>query len=94
MMMAMTQRTTLVQARVPESDARRLDADADALGLANRSAAIREAMRLLHRQARHAVLAQEYDAFYGKGSQASVSDVAAIGDHVAIASISGEPAES
>lgn len=83
----MTERLTLVQARVTEADAGRLDADASALGLANRSEAIREAMRLLHRRARHAVLAQDYDTFYGKVEQVPVSDVAAIGDRVAAAAI-------
>lgn len=92
MLIDMTDRTTLIQARVREADARRLDADAHALGLTNRSEAIREAIRLLHRQARHAVLAQDYDTFYGKDSQVPVSEVAAIGDRVAIASITGEPA--
>lgn len=89
-MNVMTERTILIQARVLESDARRLDADAYALGLTNRSAAIREAMRLLHRRARHALLALEYDTFYGEGSEAPLSDVTAIGDEVASSSIAGQ----
>lgn len=92
MMIAMTERMTMVQARVPESDARRLDADARALGLTNRSEAIREGLRLLHRRARDAALARDYDTFYGIDVQARVSDVAAIGDQIAGESITGEPA--
>ena len=83
----MTERMTIVQARVPEADARRLDADADALGLTNRSEGIREGLRLLHQRARHAALARDYDTFYGPGVQAPVGDVAAIGDRVATGSI-------
>ncbi|MBK5250862.1 MAG: ribbon-helix-helix protein, CopG family [Actinomycetales bacterium] len=88
----MTERKMLVQARVPEADARRLDADAPALGLSNRSEAIREGLRLLHRRARHAALARDYDTFYGTSVQAPVSDVAAIGDQLAAEAITGAPA--
>lgn len=92
MMEAMTRGKTLVQARVSEADARRLDADAAALGLTNRSEAIREAMRLLHRRARHAVLARDYDSFYGTGAQAPISDATAIGDQIAALTMADEPA--
>lgn len=54
-----------------------------ALGLENRSEAVREALKLLHRRARHVILAHDYDRFYGTDGQAPVSDVAAIGDDVA-----------
>lgn len=91
-MIAMTGHMTLVQARVSEADAHRLDADARALGLTNRSEAIREGLRLLHGRARHAALARDYDTFYGTAGQAPVSDVAAIGDQIAAAAITGEPA--
>lgn len=73
----------LVQARVSAADARQLDLDAHALGLANRSEAVREGLRLLHRHARHAALADDYDTFYGVGYQAPVSDVTAVGDQIA-----------
>ena len=59
-----------------------LDADLVTLGLRTRSDAIREGLRLLHREARQAALAQEYDLFYGT-AEAPVSDVAAVGDRVA-----------
>ncbi len=87
----MTGRMTLVQARVSEDDAHRLDIDARALGLANRSEGIREALRLLHSRARHVALAQDYDTFYGAGRQAPVSDVAAIGDQVAAEVLTDDP---
>ena len=74
---------TLVQARVSEDDAHRLDTDARALGLANRSEGIREGLRLLHSRARDVALAQDYDIFYGAGVHAPVSDVSAIGDRIA-----------
>lgn len=82
MMDCMTDRTTLVQARLPVADAQRLDDDARALGLPNRSAAIREGLRLLHRKARQEALAHDYDTFYG-GAGVPPSDVATIGDQVA-----------
>lgn len=83
---------TLVQARLPDGDARRLDADADALGLANRSEAVREGLRLLHRHARHATLTREYDTFYGADTPAPVSDVTAIGDQIAAEVLDTDPA--
>lgn len=81
------------------ADARRLDADAHALGLANRSEAVREGLRLLHRRARHAALADDYDAFSGAGakvpvSKVPVSEIAAIGEQIAAAVIADDqPAE-
>lgn len=87
MMLCMTERGALVQARVSVADGLQLDADAQALGLANRSEAVREGLRLLHRRARHAVLASDYDAFYGTDTQAPVNEVAAIGDQVAAVTI-------
>ncbi|MGH3446272.1 MAG: hypothetical protein ACRDQA_13870 [Nocardioidaceae bacterium] len=80
----MTERMMILQARVSEEDARQLDADMGALGLDNRSQALREGLRLLHRRARHAALANDYDAFYGVGTeQAPVSDVTAVGAEIA-----------
>ncbi|MGH3821225.1 MAG: ribbon-helix-helix protein, CopG family [Pseudonocardiaceae bacterium] len=78
---------TLVQARVSDAVAQQLDADARALGLANRSEAVREGLRLLHRRARHAALARDYDAFYGDAAQAPVSEVTEVGDIVAAQTI-------
>ena len=77
---------TLVQARVPEKHARQIDQDIAALGLKNRSDAVREGLRLLHRHAAHAALAREYDEFYGE-YEAPVSDVTAIGDQLAVESM-------
>lgn len=79
----MTASTTLVQARLPLGDLRRLDEDVHALGLANRSEAVRAALRLLHKHAAQQVLAREYDEFYGVGVQAPVGDVTFLGDEVA-----------
>jgi Arc/MetJ-type ribon-helix-helix transcriptional regulator len=76
---------TLVQARVSRADAQRLDDDAGELGLASRSEAVREGLRLLHRRARDAALAREYDEFYG--GEAPLSDVTAAGDHIAAGTI-------
>ncbi len=84
----MTVRMTLVQARVSAADAQRLDADAAVLGLANRSEAVRAGLRLLHRRARHAALARHYDDFYGTGEQAPVGDVTAVGDQIAVDTLS------
>ncbi|MGH3384099.1 MAG: ribbon-helix-helix domain-containing protein [Nocardioidaceae bacterium] len=84
----MTNRATvLVQARVPDAAAHQLDDDARALGLANRSEAVREAMRLLHHKARQAALARDYDTFYGTDTEAPVSDVTAVGDQIAAEAI-------
>lgn len=78
----MTERTTLVQARLSEHDTRQVDHDAAVLGLRNRSEALREGLRLLHQRASHADLARDYDAFYGT-SGAPTSDITAAGDQVA-----------
>lgn len=78
----MTERTTLIQARVDEQDVRQIERDMASLGLQNRSDAIREGLRLLHRHARHANLARDYDDFYN-GSEAPTSDITAIGDQIA-----------
>jgi Arc/MetJ-type ribon-helix-helix transcriptional regulator len=77
---------TVIQARVPTAIAHQADEDAALLGLANRSAAVREGLRLLHRRAREHALAQEYDDFY-HGTTAPLSDLAAIGEQVAAATI-------
>lgn len=74
---------TIVQARLSEHDARQVDQDAQALGLRNRSEAVRAGLRLLHRKAAHAALGREYDEFYGAGTEAPVSDVTNIGDQLA-----------
>ena len=84
MMIGMTVRMALVQARVSESDARQLDDDTHVLGFPDRSAAVREGLRLLHRKARDAALASDYDAFYGAAGEAPVGDVTALGDQIAV----------
>ena len=68
------------------ADVAQLDADRAALGLRTRSDAVREGLRLLHRQARLAALARDYDDFYGR-TQAPVGDTAAAGDLVAAETI-------
>lgn len=83
MMSRMTVRMTLVQARVPVRDVDQLDSDLAELGLASRSEALREGLRLVHCQAEQSALARDYDEFYGQGQEAPISDVAAIGDQVA-----------
>lgn len=82
MMVCMTA-PEIVQARLTSEDAAQLDDDRKVLGLATRSDAVREGLRLLHKTARYAALAQEYDGFYGEGTQAPVGDIAAYGDQVA-----------
>lgn len=77
----MTERTTLVQARLNAEFARQIDHHIAELGLRNRSEAVREGLRLLHRHATQAALAREYDEFYG--GAAPVSDITAIGDEIA-----------
>lgn len=76
----------VIQARVEAAEVRRLDDDLRVLGLGSRSDAIRAGLRLLHREARDAALSREYDQFYG-GTEAPVSDIAAIGDEVAAEAI-------
>jgi Arc/MetJ-type ribon-helix-helix transcriptional regulator len=88
----MANRTTLVQVRVPEGDARQLDADAHLLGLRNRSEAVREGLRLLHHHARDAELLQEYDHFYGAGAEAPVSELTALGDQIAAETMAADDA--
>ena len=73
----------IVLARLTPGDAMQLDDDRKVLGLATRSDAVREGLRLLHRTARYAALAQEYDDFYGAGAQAPMGAIAAYGDQVA-----------
>ena len=73
---------TLVQARLSPEYARQVDHDIAALGLHNRSEAVREGLRLLHSRAAQAELAREYDEFYG-GAEAPMSDVTAVGDELA-----------
>jgi hypothetical protein len=63
-----------MQARVPRDIADHVAADAAVLGLDGVSEAIREGLRLLHRRAELAALAQDYDDFYGD-NPAPVSDV-------------------
>lgn len=79
--------TTLVQARLSAGHARQVDQDLASLGLKNRSEAVREGLRLLHRQAAHATLADEYDAFYGD-APAPVSEVTAQGAEIAAETMS------
>ncbi len=77
----------IVQARLTPEDAAQLDDDRKVLGLATRSDAIREGLRLLHKTASYAALAREYDDFYGSGVQAPVGAIAAYGDRVAAESL-------
>lgn len=79
----MTDQVTIVQARLTAQHARQVDHDIATLGLRNRSEAVREGLRLLHRRAAHAALAREYDEFYGS-TEAPVSDVTNIGDRLAV----------
>jgi Arc/MetJ-type ribon-helix-helix transcriptional regulator len=88
MIVRMTE-ATIVQARLAPEDTAQIDADRAVLGLATRSDAIREGLRLLHQQARYVALAQDYDAFYG-ATEAPMSDIAAIGDLVAVDSMTPE----
>jgi hypothetical protein len=88
----MTESMTVIQARVPTAIARQADKDAALLGLANRSAAVREGLRLLHRRARERALAQDYDDFY-RGATAPLSDVTAIGEQVAATAIADRESE-
>jgi Arc/MetJ-type ribon-helix-helix transcriptional regulator len=78
----MTDSTTVVQARIPRQEARQLDQDVAALGLSNRSQAVRQALRLLHKQAREATLQRSYAEFYGE-TEAPLGDMAAVGDQIA-----------
>ena len=73
----------LAQARLSEEEARRLDADIRALGLDDRSTAVRLGLRLVHRRAREARLAQSYDEFYAREGYMPESEVAAIGGQLA-----------
>lgn len=57
--------TSIVQTRVSSELAAQLAADAEALGLANVSEALREGIDLIHRKAEQVRLAQSYDDFYG-----------------------------
>jgi len=66
--------SVVLQARVPSEVAELLSADIDTLGLEGTSDAIRQALHLLHRQARMVALGQAYDAFYD-GSPAPLSEV-------------------
>ena len=66
-----------------EDAQRRLDDRRKVLGPATRSDAVREGLRLLHRTANYAALAQEYDDFYGAGAQAPVGAIASYGHRVA-----------
>ncbi len=83
MITRMTAAPEIVQARLTAADAMQLDDDRKVLGLATRSDAVREGLRLLHKAARYAALAQEYDDFYGAGAQAPMGAIAAYGDQVA-----------
>lgn len=66
--------TQIIQARISDSALEQLLADAEALGLENASAAVREGLALLHRKAEQVRLARTYDDFYG-GDPAPVSKV-------------------
>lgn len=81
-MMCMTDQT-IVQTRMAPEDVEQLDVDRKVLGLQTRSDAVREGLRLLHKQARYASLSQNYDDFYGAGEEAPLNDLAAAGDQIA-----------
>jgi len=87
----MKERMTLVQARISWTDATQLDADAEVLGLVNRSDAVRAGLRLLHRRARHTALAREYDDFYGSGAEAPVGETVTVGDQIAADTLADAP---
>lgn len=59
------------------------DRDMDTLGLRSRSEAVREGLRLLHKQAEQDALAREYDNFYGEGQEAPPTDMTTVGDQLA-----------
>lgn len=82
MMICMTDEMAIVQTRVPVRDVDQLDDDLTELGLASRSEGLREGLRLVHHRAEQAALARDYDEFYGEQG-APLSEVAAVGDHVA-----------
>lgn len=73
----------IVQTRIAAKELEQLDADRAALGLTTRSDALREGLRLLHKQARYAALGRDYDDFYGADIEAPLSDIAAAGDTIA-----------
>lgn len=89
-MMERVTQPEIVQARLAPEDVAKLDDDRRVLGLATRSDAVREGLRLLHKTARYASLAQEYDEFYGKGAQIPMGAAAAYGDLVAAESMAAE----
>ena len=86
--------TTPVQARLTAELLQRLDEDVELLHLKSRSAAVREGLKLLHRQARETALAAAYDRFYADtGGQAPISDIAAIGDQLAAETMDYAPSK-
>lgn len=66
--------TQTVQARLSDEDVRQFEEDLKVLGISNRSEAMRRALKLLHREARQAKLAQSYDDFYGEGNVAPLPE--------------------
>jgi len=71
--------TVTMQARVDADFARELiESDAKVLGLSGASELVREGLRLVHKQAREAAMAAEYDKFYGGEAAPLPEGVAAI----------------
>ncbi len=75
--------TTLVQARLTSQRVRQIDQDMATLGLRTRSEAVREGLRLLHKQAQQDALAREYDNFYGSHHTAPLTEMTTLGDQLA-----------
>lgn len=71
--------TVTMQARVDADFARELiESDAKVLGLSGASELVREGLRLVHKQAREAAMAAEYEEFYGGEAAPLPEGVAAI----------------
>ena len=68
--------SSILQTRVSADLITQLAADAEILGLANVSEALREGIELIHRRAEQVRLAQSYDDFYG-GRPAPLDEVTA-----------------
>jgi Arc/MetJ-type ribon-helix-helix transcriptional regulator len=77
------ERTRVVQARLTDQHARQVEQDMATLGLRTHSEAVREGLRLLHKEAEQDALAHEYDEFYGPGHEAPPTTMTAIGDQLA-----------
>ena len=67
---------SIIQTRVDSAVVAQLAADAEVLGLANTSEALREGIDLLHRKAEQVRLAVSYDHYYA-GAVAPLSEATA-----------------